>query len=151
MNTQVSSYPSLADMFFDESIRIETLIWLAACGHDQPSDALKEFLESQEPDYISGVCGVTYDEDTAPDEYTAKLARAHKMGFLVQAATPIPVKFHDDGGISSHGFGYCQTAWFYTEAVDEAFAQRLLDWKASVIAKTKEKLAKESARSTSRH
>lgn len=145
--SKISDYRSLGELFFDESIRIDQIIWLAACG-DQPPDALEEFLEGEDAATLKRVLGLKKsqieDEDGEPiraEELLSTIARSGKQGFLVQAATPIPTAFHEDGH-SSHGFGWCQLEWFYTETLDAPFVQRLLDWKTTVIEATRKKLAK---------
>lgn len=136
MKHKASDYRSLGELFFDESIRLDKIIWIAASsdGHDD----FEEFIEQHDRKERKEVFGVSLSDD--PEEALSQLARANKQGFLVQAATPIPVAFHENG-CTTHGFGWCQLCWFYTDTLDDAFADRLLEWKESVHAKARKKLA----------
>jgi hypothetical protein len=137
-------YRDLGELFFEQSIRVEKIIWLAACSN-QPPQAFEDFLEEEDPAVVTGIFGFNPGGDA--EEALSALARKKKQGFLVEAATPIPVSFHKGGHIS-HGFGWCQMKWFYTEAMDDAFAVRLVEWKEKVVAKAKRefnKKAKEAA------
>lgn len=53
---------SLADTFFDNSLRVETILWLAALC-DSPSDAFERFVECSNnkstTKLISGLPGIT--------------------------------------------------------------------------------------------
>ncbi len=138
MDIKNTHYRDLSGFFFDESIRLETIIWLAACGHDSPVSALNDFLDDEDAETIKEVLGEPYEDiSESKEEYLTELARKNKMGFLVNAQTPVPQAFHKDGGFTSYGFGIAECKWFYTEALDEAFAARLLDWKEDVIARAK--------------
>lgn len=148
MKPKVSDYPTLGHLFFDESIRLDTIIWLAACAASAPK-SLTEFLDEEDLETIERTLGLKKEQiEDEPhsridsETILSELAHANRQGFLVRVATPIPVAFHENG-FSTHGFGYCRNEWFYTDDLrDAAFAQQLLDWKAGVIADERRKLAK---------
>lgn len=141
MKQKVTDHPSLGHLFFDESIRIEQIIWIAACSY-HPPESFEDFLSDEDPKDVKKIFGLKRQLSDDPETALSELARANKMGFLVEAATPIPVAFHQNS-CTTHGFGWCRLGWFYTEALDAAFVQRLLDWKAEVHAETRKKLEKE--------
>lgn len=143
-----------SSFFFDNNIRLDEIIWLAA-NLDCPSEALvEEFFDNTDADEFKKVFGklpfkvtdARLDEERESGEkysgILSEFARAQKTGFLVQAATPIPVMVHDDGGVTTYGFGWITTQWFYTEALDEAFAQRVLKWKEDFYKEKKAELKK---------
>ena len=72
-------------------------------------------------------------------DFMSRLYQAGKRGFLFEAATPTPQMFGADGGVTTYGFGWYQKKWFYTEALDEAFVQRLFDWKESFYEECRKK------------
>ena len=132
--------------FFDEDLRVEQIIWLAA-NLDIPCAALREMIRSDEDQRFHVLTGVPMeclgdeDEDPEWDEVTTTLARSKKTGFLVRASTPVP-QFIQGDGVSHLSWGWRRDEWFYTEALDEAFVQALIKWKGSVHEKAKADAAK---------
>lgn len=146
----------IASTFFDHSIRTEQVIALAFQA-DQYPDNLKEWWEENRPEddgdetvtlqqyavlnkLFSDGAGRKVDfNDTLTDadveDFMQELYRENLLGFLVEVSTPIPTRFHvGDDGYESSGFGYCTLKWFYTEALDGAFAERLIKWQEEYIA-----------------
>lgn len=138
---------NIPETLFDNSLRSEQIIWLASQFHnEQPCDALESLIDEEDYDTLITIyseIGLSYDpskeEDDGPtvEEFLQACQAASKFGFLVQMATPIPILFHKDDGYTTNGFGMYATEWFYTEAFDEAFVNRLLAWKEAYIARIK--------------
>ena len=126
---------NIANTLFDESINVETIIWMSALADTLPSSA-KDFFRDESVEDLSEIFGVEIpsDYDGDEEEISTFLMRKKFYGFVVLAYTPVPVDFHEDG-FTSHGFGYTTGKWFYTEALDEAFAQRMVEWKESFVGK----------------
>jgi hypothetical protein len=145
----------IASTFFDHSIRTEQIIALAFQA-DQYPDNLKELWEEELQPQDEGCETVTLQQyaalnklfsegagrevdfndtltDADVDEFMQELYRENLLGFLVQASTPVPTAFHKGDGHSTHGFGWCTHKWFYTEALDGAFAERLVKWQTDYI------------------
>ena len=70
----------------------------------------------------------------------SRLYLARKRGFLVKIGTPVPHSFSEDGGANTGGFGHVQWHWFYTEALDEEFITRALEWQETFYATERRKL-----------
>lgn len=149
MNTKAQQ---IAEKFFDESIRLGSLIWVPG-QTDQYGENVKEFFEDvEEASDLTEILGFPISEETASElwngdddeigEIWSKLFRAGRLGFIVKAETPWPFNF-TEGGYSS-GFGHYTSKWFYTEALDEAFVDRLIAWKESIVERARQKEAKSS-------
>lgn len=139
--------PKVADFFFDNSIRIDQLIWLAA-NLDQPCEALCSFLEwyeDDDDDEIAKIFGEPKGSlSSDPEYFGSAIARKKLTGFLVQAGTPTPVRFHPDGGFTNYGFGNYHWKWFYTPALDQAFLTRLTVWQKAYHASVRKSLQKKA-------
>lgn len=131
---------NLSQKFYDNSIRLDKIIWLASNLDRHSSDVQDAFEHDYEG--IEKALGVKAGslEDAAEDweGFGSKLAREGKVGFLVQAATPIPDYF--DNGTTNLSWGWFQSKWFYTEALDENFLNKLIDWRAGVMESEKKKM-----------
>ena len=126
---------SIPSTLFDESIRIEKIIWLAA-NLDQPNRDLAEFLEEEEPADFERLLGFVPKDQSDRDrsDTLEELSRRERTGFLVEAATPIPQgPIRGENSFMHLGFGCYTTRWFYTEALDEGFVADLLQWKRDYI------------------
>jgi hypothetical protein len=130
--------------FYDEHIRIDQIIFVAA-NLDQPCEAFEDFLRDNDPKLIAKLLGVPVRaiRDAQKDDEFAivieEVSRSSKHGFLVHAATPIPVAFHDNGH-TSYGFGWCELAWFYAETLDIELTKNLLAWKGEVHTRARERI-----------
>lgn len=146
---------SLADTFFDNSLRVDSIVWLAAIG-DQPCESFEDFVTSRSKstsELAAELLGITpkqWDKlaDDADDdrdtlgEIASRFARRRIEGFLVHVATPSPIEFLTDGGCVTYGFGCCTLRWFYTETLDAAFAAKAVKWKKEYYAAEKKKASK---------
>lgn len=131
----------VVEELWDNSIRVEAVIWLAAQGDG--SEQCEDFFEDRGREELENIFGLKFPfdpADVALEEVLSFLCRRKKTGFLVNAATPIPSRFSKDGGYS-HSWGHYQTEWFYTEAFDENFAVRLLEWHDNLIAEKRKEHA----------
>lgn len=140
--------PAVADFFFDNNIRIDQLIWLAA-NLDQPSGPLVDFLDSFEGEdgKLSELFGLPEGSlSSVAESFCTALARKKLTGFLVEAGTPTPVRFHPNGGFTSYGFGAYHSKWFYTPALDQAFLDRLTAWKKAYHEYEREALKKKKGK-----
>lgn len=129
----MKTIPDIAERFFDENIRVDKIIWLEANASSQCDD-LEDYLEEEYAEEIAKLFGTTVSQvenfAADPEEFTTWLARSRKTGFLVKAATPVPHDIRKDS--CSFSWGYTQHEWFLTDALDEAFLLKLIDWKASI-------------------
>ena len=127
-------HKKLSELFFDKSIRVEVIVHLATMAGDYAfAEPVRDMLED-DPDALGALLGVDIDEDFDAEELSTQLYRAGVLGFAVQAATPVPEKFYgEDDGYSTCGWGHYTTKWFYTEALDEDFFGRLVEWKEAYI------------------
>lgn len=139
---------NLDSLFYDESIRVGQIIWLAA-NFDQPCEALTDFFESEDLAVIAKTLGVAADTikmhlggEADFSGLMSHLAGERITGFLVRAETPIPQVFHDDGAVDTFGFGRCTRKWFYTETIDAAFGVKLVAWKYQYYAKQRRAASK---------
>jgi hypothetical protein len=133
----------IANLLYDESIRVEQIIWLAA-NHDQPCDAFRALVEDEDPARLAKLLGIDrefFAEDCELSDLGNTLARKGLSGFLVQVSTPIPLAFHRDG-FTTGGFGYTTLEWLYTEAIDDAFIKRMTEWKDAFIKRARAKAQK---------
>lgn len=136
-------HSSLAQFFWEESIRIDSVIWLASNG-ESPSPALEDFLEDHDAGEIKRIIGFTPTSHQANNakEFLTRLVREAKIGFLVEALTPVPTDFHEGGYISS--WSACRCQWFYADALDWAFASRLLEFREKVVTDARKRLKNKS-------
>lgn len=128
---------AFSSILFEESIRVDKIIWLGANTETQCDD-LEELLEEKDTAVIAALFDLPNQvaEDYA-DKYDCeglmvKLVHARRLGFLVKAATPIPMTFHASG--HSYTWGLYTTKWFYVESIDQAFIDALVKWKEDFIA-----------------
>jgi hypothetical protein len=118
--------------FFDESVRINQVIWLTAaiCDIDALPESLDEgFLEDMEasdfrrifPDYPKHDSEDDEDDDY-PDacEYAQWLLDNRKFGYLVAVQTPVR-----EPGDTTFSWGYFSTKWIYVEEWNEEEVARL--------------------------
>lgn len=132
----------IAVRFFDECIMVDKIIWLAGNAENQCDD-LEDLIENEDSDTLAELFALpkktaeSYMDLVDVEDLVSRLVRAGRMGFLVKAATPVPTHFHESG--HTYSWGYSTTKWFYTEALDEAFAERLVQWKDAFIASKKAK------------
>lgn len=141
---------SLADTFFDASLRVDTILWLAAIG-DQPCEAFRDFVERSDNKHttalVTQLLGITakrWDklaQEEQHEEIASLFARRRLEGFLVHVATPVPTDFTENGGIITYGYGFTTGRWFYTETLDAAFAAVVVKWKNEYYAEEKKKHA----------
>ncbi len=111
---------SAAESFWDNSVRIDHIIWLAANSSDT-QNALKNFLE-YEAEAVEKLLGRRPPEAGKDfDEYLTDLHNDGKSGYLVEAVTPILQK----GGI--YTWGYTTSKWFYFEVLDEAAVMKAME------------------------
>ncbi|MBX3736707.1 MAG: hypothetical protein KF715_08465 [Candidatus Didemnitutus sp.] len=133
--------------FFDENIRVEMIIWLAA-NLDSACDALEDFFDdhsAMDMERIFGVRAAEFEPLLAAsqsEEFLSFLARRKLTGFLIKASTPVPTEF-GKGYVQHHGWGFYTSQWFYAEQIDDALVERLLKWKESYHAEQKKSLAAE--------
>ena len=127
--------------FFDESVRINQVIWLGAaiCDIDAMPESLETgFLEDMEaadfrrvfPDYPKHESeGEDADadededeEDSYPEawEYAQWLLDTRKFGYLVAVQTPVR-----EPGDTTFSWGYFSTKWIYVEEWNEEEVARL--------------------------
>ncbi len=120
---------ALATDFFDNGIRICNIVWLAGCVSDAEDvpDQLHEFLE--ESDHVQALFG--FDSEALPTVGMVfeHIRQMNKYGFLVMVETPVPYSFSEKGTSWHAGWGYTQTKWFYTEALDPEFLGKVVEWK----------------------
>lgn len=138
---------------FEENLRAETIVHLASmCFSDGFSLIATETFE-YDSEEVWEALGLTEErnrlveeegDDLYNDEIEEMLSKHKKFGFLVKMATPIPTKFHGDGGYSTCGWGSYTTKWFYAEMLEEIF-ERAVKWKDDFIEerRTKEGVRKE--------
>ena len=137
---------NIRDTLFNESIRTEQIIWLSG-QTDQIADDLRRFFNesSDTTEAVSEVLGIELtpteaenfeDGELSDDDIVDILNRMDdvgRAGFLVSAGTPVPQSFGEDGSYSTSGFGFYTTKWFYTDSFDEAFMNRLVEWKEAFV------------------
>lgn len=137
----------LAGEFFDDSFRFSKIYWIAAQG-DQPDDDLVELISDLlRDDEIEKVLGINprrfEDADEDGSEYMSILYDNRKTGYLVLVEMPVPRwdAIRDGGtGIDIDLDSYWQS-WsystgqtFYTDSLDEAFIERVREWKKETVA-----------------
>ena len=128
----------MASDFFDESVRINQVIWLTAaiCDIDALPKSLEEdFLEDMEaadfrrifPDYPKhesedGDGDDEDEEDNYPEawEYAQWLLDSKKLGYLVAVQTPVR-----EPGDTTFSWGYFSTKWIYVAEWNEEEVMRL--------------------------
>lgn len=136
-----------AEAFFSNTISIDRIIWLASLD-ERRTCPLRDALELGFEDIFAalGISVPEIDEDDV--QHTAEIliervSRTDKQGFLVQACTPVPM-YADS---NTYSWGHYTMRWFYTEALDWAFIQRVIEWKNAFWAKEQERLAKAKGKS----
>jgi hypothetical protein len=131
----------VAEAFFDESIQIKDIIFLAALS-DHSHETLTEWLEMW-PQQMGALLGAEVPEDE--DDFETYLSRCFcrgKMGYLVCATTPVPRDFYPSGGFS-YSWGCCQFEFFYFDQWDESVVVHTLsEWRNQVIERERQKQAK---------
>lgn len=108
--------------FFDASVRVGCVIWLAAntkCFDD--FEVIEELIEDASDggrklddtlSFLTELPEWARDEDG----FVEWLLNGEKLGFLVRLDTPIPTIFHDDGrSYTTAGFGYFHSHWIYVD------------------------------------
>ena len=118
---------AIFEKFFDESIRIERVIFLAgALGDGALSDDLHDFFD-EEVETIERALGRVPDwidldgsSRRIADGVFEWLTDAGKLGFLVQFATPVMEKTGEKS--RTYSWGYYSTYWVYGDSFDEAIA-----------------------------
>jgi hypothetical protein len=138
----------IAETCFDENIRVEKIIWLAAQADQYPRD-VQEFFEDASAEEQSELLDIKISKELADTlwhgdddnigEIFSRLGCKGRLGFLVKAATPIPFDFREGGGYSHCGFGRYRTKWFYTDALDPDFIKKLVAWKEEVVERERKK------------
>lgn len=119
---------TITQSLWDNSIRIDHIIWLAGSGNGDINRHLTEFLEDDE-DEVERLLGRRPSSPGCGDlsEYLTELHNDGKTGYLVEAATPIM----QEGGF--YTWGSVRTKWFYFEEWDEtAVAKAMSDWADTV-------------------
>lgn len=131
-------HKKIAEMCFDHSVRLESIIHLASMAVDYSfADPAKEFFEMQ-PEKAEKLLGIEIDEDPDWEELASKIYRAGKLGFIVQVSTPVPRDFDESGSHSTSGWGFYTSEWLYTEAIDDAFFAEVEKWRDAYIEKCKQ-------------
>jgi hypothetical protein len=128
----------ISSRLFDHSIRFGKMLYLAGILSDPEnlSDEFSDFLDDisfgdvNPPDGLECLKVEDLDDDTA----TQLLMENDKFGFLVQAETPVPTYFSDNGFSSS--WGYMRTGWFYGEDLKGLVAQAIT-WHNEIHEKAK--------------
>lgn len=124
--------------FFDGNVVIYKIVWLSSCVCDPPDD-LTELLED-DGDKLSELTGCPLSDVENIEDFLDWCGLNKKMGFLVHAKTPVPTDVVGDG--YSFSWGWCQTEWFYADALDDDLIAELEKWQQRVVFDTKAKLAK---------
>jgi hypothetical protein len=150
MKNNTETVKDYSQTFFDESIRVDSIVWLDA-NHDQPCEALEEFIRDTDVKVLNEILGTSlvFNEDEMDeDEFSGRvldaITRRRISGFLVLASTPVVTEFHESGH-SSNGFGYYQSEWFLTKEFNQEFVDKLVAWKQSLHKKWRIKQKKEKA------
>jgi hypothetical protein len=129
----------VSQQLFDAAIRIEKTIWILGCSA-MANDELCEAIEDDEE--VAALLGIPEDVVAGctddREEMAAYLYRQKKHGFLVQAVTPIPD--YIDRKSYRASWGCMRQAWFYTDALDADFVQRLVEWREDIHRDAKAKL-----------
>lgn len=135
---------NFSDFFFDGNIRVEKIVWIAA-NLDQPNEELIEFFENTNSEEIQRLLEIEVTEEELIDggdrrdekfgTLLSRIARTSKSeGFLLQLSTPIPVDVDDKDQVTTYGFGYIRTSWFYIQSFSdgETIMKIAEDWKQKV-------------------
>jgi len=105
---------SITENLWDNNIRIDKIIWLAA-NSSSICDDLERFLE-EEPENCERLFGLECPEGRgAQEEYLTDLYNKGVSGYLIRAATPVREK-----GKSFFTWGYTTSHWFYFIRWDES-------------------------------
>lgn len=111
------------------------------------NEDLENFLEGEHEEIEGFINSEEFNEaieDGETEQAKEIIIDARKFGFLVQAATPCPRNFDDEGGYS-FSWGNYSTRWFYTEALDAEFLQRVVRWRTDYIEQAKARAAKKTS------
>lgn len=127
-----------SEFFWDNSIRLDTVIWLSAEMANQ-SSSLKDFLSDNSVEEIGKIINIPDLEqsDLNPDNFMALTFNKGLVGFLINASTPVPREFFKTGW--SYSWGRCYTQWFYTKSLDARFGSQLKAWRREIIKEAKSK------------
>lgn len=139
----------IASRLFDETVRVESIIWIPGAVAD-PESTPEAFREGFVEDIISGnfhelldalprLKRILKDADFA-DTIEIADALLFTPGFLVKLATPI--RDFRDGDVSSFSWGYYRTGWIYVET-EAGLEPAILNW---VHAEVERQKAKEEAK-----
>lgn len=121
------------DIVEQHLLRIEAIVDLAAAfGSDQaerPDGALEEVLDdlfcgerrSCDPSMhpLFDIADRIHGDDKDYEELAYQLARANKLGYVVQFATPVRENADENG--CSFSWGHCYLKWFYGENLDHVW------------------------------
>ena len=140
----------VAERFFNETARIEKIIYIAGNDFDSPSDDLRDFIEDiDSEELIERIFGATTDrvlnalrdDDEFSMELTEWLFRVGKLGLLLKFATPVMTPLKGGGG--SFSWGYQQLQWVYGDTFEEAL-EKGFEWVEECRVKEKAQPAQEN-------
>lgn len=117
---------TIAQVFFDNSLRVENMIWLPGAIADQEalSEAFENFVNDDMP---SNVDRPVYAQlpalqqfagmDDLPEPEDVAEVLLNTPGFLFQLARP--VYRYRDGKMAEFSWGYYHTEWLYAETIEQ--------------------------------
>ena len=113
------NHKEITEYFSENCLRLEKIIHIASmcCSRSLPPIAEDAFNDDW--DDVCRAIGIDPpDNYIGPYEMSARLYALNKLGFLIQAATPI-LKFKSQAS-STSSWEYYTTKWIYAESLDEA-------------------------------
>lgn len=138
---------NVAERFDDAIARIEKMTLLAsACDYTSPSEILVEFIENEDWEILTECFGdipeaIKEDWESAYNESLFEwLFENHKLGFLLQFATPSMSNVTKRGEhyCGSYSWGHYLTKWLYADSLEDVM-EKGFSWVESVRERELEK------------
>jgi len=116
------NHREICENFFNNGVRVETIIHLGSMCHDYAYPSCAEDAFEQDWEEVLKALDLEIDADADKEEISSTLYDNNKLGFLIQAATPVP-KFLSSSSSTHSGWGYYATKWIYAENINEAISK----------------------------
>lgn len=125
---------------WDASVRLDNIVWLAGGVEGFTDDdffeevlleahAKASFMHESMHIFAGAPDWVTEDQDA----FIEWMDNKGLNGFIVQATTPKPIEFHENG-YTSCGFGMTSSTFFYVDTPADA-VQLAVEWQETQISK----------------
>lgn len=132
----------ISAVFYEKTIRLETILHLGMMmSDDVVSSAVTEAFDMSNLDQLREQIvaldlGNELNHFSLKGDYKAfhdELFVRDKLGYLIQAATPIPADFADNGSAYNVSWdGAVAHEWFYGEDVNDALG-KVLEWRERIV------------------